>query len=1024
MLCIRADFVDRIADHAELAALVGANTLLVPPMTPDELHRVVEGPARRTGLDVEPQLVEAVVADVHGRPGALPFLSTALLATWERRETRTLTLRCYRAAGGVASAVAAVADGCYAALAPGAQVAARRLLLQLAGEEHGVDVRRRVPIIAIGADDPDTRQALDALVARRLVILDGDVAEVTHEALLRGWPRLAGWLDEDRSGRQLRQRLSAAATSWVESDRDGSELYRGTRLDGAVEWADAHPAEINSVERDFLIAARARQDSELRTARRTARRFRRLTVALGLFLVVALIAAGVAVDQRQIARDESTRTRARQLAAASRSLLGNELVVPLLLAEESFRLDPSSAGTRGALQASVSSSSGLERLLPFGSAARSVVSGNGRVLATASANGAVHLYDLAHDRPMGTLSAPTSSSHDPVQSVLLSPDGRRAGVAFGKRVELWDVATRRRVGGFRTSRNADGYMADAETVFTADEAGVVERWDVEDPAHPRRSEVATGAASPAAFPPFVIARLDLHLLAVSYDYAELHLYHVPDAGPADELAAVPGGAAAFSPDGTRLAVSELANTAIYDLSDASRPAQLLQRVPTPAWDPKLPFSPPLWAPDASWVAVGSFQGTVSVLNAADLRPWRDPLDVHGDYAYPVGALDHGRRIVTSLERQLGIWKLATRAPLAQQLAGHTDVPGAGLSSALASLVTSPTFLGNERLATVGTGDDTAIVHDLRTGRVRRWLPAAYGALSGVALSADRRRVATVNTDRHVAVWDRARGTKLGDVLGPNLAASPSDAIFVSLSPDGRRLATGRSTDGTVRLWDVDAGRFIGDPIRVAEPGAYPPVIAPAFSPDSRKVAIAAATSNTILIVDAATGRVTRRITDTRVGGFTANAWSPDGGRIAAAGNSGVLDLTSVWDTATGERLGSVSGHEIAPFGVAFSPDGQTFATNSNQTILWDATSFAAIGPPLDVADAGFDFGYTVAFSPDGKRLAAAYGHGKLAVWDVDPESWARRACAIAGRNLTQAEWSQYLPGLSYHRTCAQWPAGA
>ena len=134
VLCIRADFVERAAENAPLAALVGASTVLLPPMTDEELRRVVEGPARRTGLTVEPQLVEAVVADVRGRPGALPLLSTALLATWERRDARTLTLDAYRAAGGVVSAIASMADGCYLALSAGARRAARRLLVQLAGK--------------------------------------------------------------------------------------------------------------------------------------------------------------------------------------------------------------------------------------------------------------------------------------------------------------------------------------------------------------------------------------------------------------------------------------------------------------------------------------------------------------------------------------------------------------------------------------------------------------------------------------------------------------------------------------------------------------------------------------------------------------------------------------------------------------------------------------------------------------------------------------------------------------------------
>ena len=119
--CMRSDFLGRVAEHPGLAAAIGNGTLLVSEMTPDELRRAVEGPARRRGLDVEPALVDTAVREVAGRPGALPLLSTALLATWERRTGPVLTLAAYREAGGVASALAGLADGCYDALEPDAR---------------------------------------------------------------------------------------------------------------------------------------------------------------------------------------------------------------------------------------------------------------------------------------------------------------------------------------------------------------------------------------------------------------------------------------------------------------------------------------------------------------------------------------------------------------------------------------------------------------------------------------------------------------------------------------------------------------------------------------------------------------------------------------------------------------------------------------------------------------------------------------------------------------------------------------
>ena len=323
--CMRSDFLGRVAEHPGLAAAIGNGTLLVSEMTADELRRAVEGPARRRGLDVEPALVDTAVREVAGRPGALPLLSTALLATWERRTGPVLILAAYREAGGVASALAGLADGCYDALEPETREAARRILLRLASDENGTDVRVRTPVADL-TTGPEAVEALDALVQRRLVTIDGDDAEIAHEALLREWPRLREWLDEDREGRRVQRALSNATQDWVTADRDDDLLFRGTRLAAALETADARPAEITPLEHEFLGASRAHQDAELRSAQRTAHRLRRLAVGMALLLVVALIAVGFSLVQRSHANDNADRAEeqatislAQQLAAESRA---------------------------------------------------------------------------------------------------------------------------------------------------------------------------------------------------------------------------------------------------------------------------------------------------------------------------------------------------------------------------------------------------------------------------------------------------------------------------------------------------------------------------------------------------------------------------------------------------------------------------------------------------------------------------------------------------------------------------------
>ena len=135
IVAVRADFYGRCAGYPELSRLLGANHVLVGPMGRHELRRAIELPARHAGLDVEPELVDALSADVEGEPGGLPLLSTALLELWQHRDGRRLYLGAYEQTGGVRGAVARLAESAYARLDAEQREQARRILLRLSGDE-------------------------------------------------------------------------------------------------------------------------------------------------------------------------------------------------------------------------------------------------------------------------------------------------------------------------------------------------------------------------------------------------------------------------------------------------------------------------------------------------------------------------------------------------------------------------------------------------------------------------------------------------------------------------------------------------------------------------------------------------------------------------------------------------------------------------------------------------------------------------------------------------------------------------
>ncbi len=313
VVAVRADFYGRFAAFPSLAEPLGANHVLVGPMQASELRRVVELPAGRVGLRVEPELTDALVDDVEGEPGALPLLSTALLELWQKRQGNTLTASVYRDSGGVQGAVARLAEGTYARIPDEHKPLVRAIMLRLVGEGEGdAAVRRRAPLAELDLErNPDAERVLTILADSRLVTVSEGSVEVAHEALLREWPRLAEWIEEDAEGRRLRRHITQAATEWDEADRDQAELYRGARLATALDWSADHALELNELERQFMAESREASETETKQVRRTNRRLRGLLIGVAVLLAAATGGGIFAVLQRGEARDAAARRGTR-----------------------------------------------------------------------------------------------------------------------------------------------------------------------------------------------------------------------------------------------------------------------------------------------------------------------------------------------------------------------------------------------------------------------------------------------------------------------------------------------------------------------------------------------------------------------------------------------------------------------------------------------------------------------------------------------------------------------------------------
>ncbi len=309
VLTMRADFWGDCAAYPALAALMERHQKLIAPMTPLELRGAMEQQASVVGLRFEADLAQTILEEVQEEPGAMPLLQHALLELWKRRHGRWLRGAEYRTMGGVRQAIARTADSIYLALGDPEQQLMRTILQRLtlvdaseAQADVRRDTRRRVQLdelIPAGEDAAVVRRLVNQLAneqARLLVTDEAQQVEVAHEALIRHWPRLQGWLDEDRAVLRLRQRLHDDVQAWRAAAPEEAEklLPRWTtQLAVGLQAAQNPRYAFNQSEIDYLRAALAlhEREEQAREAQRLRERRRRLFTAAVIGLAILLAPA-------------------------------------------------------------------------------------------------------------------------------------------------------------------------------------------------------------------------------------------------------------------------------------------------------------------------------------------------------------------------------------------------------------------------------------------------------------------------------------------------------------------------------------------------------------------------------------------------------------------------------------------------------------------------------------------------------------------------------------------------------------
>ena len=425
VLAIRADQYGHCAEYAELSALLAANQVLVGAMGRKELLRAVECPAERAGLRVDPALSDALLDDVEGEPGALPLLSAALLELWQQREGRRLTKAAYERTGGVQGAVARLGEDAFRKLDAEQQNTARGVLMALVTESSaGAVERRRIPLRELEIErSEDVRGVVEVLTDDRLLTLSEGSVEVAHEALLREWPRLRSWIDEDRERIRIHRSLRAAAKDWLAHDRNEDWLYRGSHLLEAREWEQHGGLGLAGDEREFLAASRAHARRD-RTARR--RRVAVAFAALASALVVITLVAIEAINQRHDAEGQRNLTLSSKLALEAERLVNSDPELGVRLALTALDTAPTDEAEVALRQTTNAFYPYTELQADSVRASTAAYSPDGSRLVTGGDDGVATVWDAVTHRRVARLRV----KHRAVASARFSPAGDRIAIGF------------------------------------------------------------------------------------------------------------------------------------------------------------------------------------------------------------------------------------------------------------------------------------------------------------------------------------------------------------------------------------------------------------------------------------------------------------------------------------------------------------------------------------------------------------------------------------------------------------------
>jgi WD40 repeat protein/serine/threonine protein kinase len=1029
IITLRADFYDRPLLYPQFGDLIRRRTEVVLPLGREEMRQAITNPAQRLGLRLEEGLVDAILADVGEQAGMLPLMQYALTELFEERQGRTLMLSAYREKGGVLGALTRRADQIYETLGETAHWSIRQIFLRLVSLGEGTeDTRRRAgraELLAISRSPEEIElitQIVDSYGKYRLFTFDNDpisrapTVTVAHEALIRSWSRLRGWLDASREDIRIQRRLANIVEEWVRSGRETSFLASGARLDQFMDWRRTAQVALSQDEIQYLEASYAEQTARRLRDEKIARRvqnFGRAAAILGVMAFLAVIATLFAISQTREAQDMAN--------MAAQTLTP----VPLTLTPIQKTLSAGQAqieagrSTLVAISTSVQNQTVQIGSLNFAARADEIlrIGGNPETAALLAVAGLRLAYNPQTDAQMmlalDNVYVRQVMPHDQeVSAVAVAPDGSRFATGDNDGfLRIWDMAGKLllEIKAHDARILALAFTADSKSIYSAADTGPIIGWNAQN----GDAEGEFGSIEGA----FVMAFSSGATLLASADNID-NIITLWDVQTGEALLRLePGNATlalAFSLNGRYLLTGGQNGIGhLWDLQSQTRT--------TPIFDITVDDNILAvdFVPNSNSFVVASGNNAIlfDSTNLEIIKTYTGHSDLINSL---VVSADGSQLLTTSADGTSHLWDIDTGITL-RRFSGHGDS------------VTLGVFIPTQQMVLTASQDSTARLWDADLAHAQRRFDFAAPVL-GLAVSPDGKYIVVSIDDNNQspAIFDRATGeliyrfqdrllppVPLSNVIytadgssiylcarnipiavafqapnGPLLSFFniTGDMRACALSPDGKIFAVGGTS--VLNLWDTATRQSLKT---VDTQNAR--INALAFSPDGRFLAVGYINGNIMMWDINNDSQLWLNQQRNTIWDIT---FSPDGKRVLTGEDNGLI---RTWDAQTGAEVQRFPPHGTQVSAAVYSPDGRYIASGSfdNTAIVWDAIT----GEPVRFMVGHQGSIDQVAFTPDSTQLITGSQDGTVRIWDVDPAAAIAYACSRLPADLTADQRGQY-----------------